>query len=168
MEGVYLCWIAKVHSRTAASCVQVSDPVPDCSLTSRNTGGMFYKLDLHGRPRKRLIPLQKVQKCVQLETKVKIEEGQLRESSDLAWRGGERDIAPQETFQSRANEPNGLVDRSHVPSDSSVVDRRLGMDWGEFGRDVLSSTAKAQPTSGVIVFCMQGVRRSGSQWDSPT
>ena len=71
-------------------------------------------------------------------------------------------------FRSRANEPNGLVDRSHVPSDSSVVDRRLGMDWGEFGRDVLSSTAKAQPTSGVIVFCMQGVRRSGSQWDSPT
>jgi len=73
MEGVYPCEITKVHSRTVASCVQVSEPVPDCGLTSRNTEGRFHKLDLYGRPRKQLV-LQKVQKCVQLETKVEIEE----------------------------------------------------------------------------------------------
>ena len=61
------------------------------------------------------------------------------------------------------NDLNRSVDRSQSSIENSVSDRRLGMDWGKFGRSFLNCMAEKYSAFRVSVFCMQGARRSGSQ-----
>jgi len=39
------------------------------------------------------------------------------------------------------------------------------MDWGKFGKIFLSPMTEQHSALRASVFCMQGARRSGSQWD---